>query len=186
MKSSGYVALAALCLLVSPFSTRADSVAPRFQLDDLQKIVSLADPRISPDGKRVALIVSTPDWKNNKRQQEIDLIDVASGVRRTLTWKREEISSPRWSPDGSQLGFLAKDEQTKQDQLYVMPMDGGDALRITDAKQGVDSYSWSPDGTQLAFISADEAANAKAIKAHDDAFQVTDNHYPAVAVRRSG
>lgn len=60
-----------------------------------------------------------------------------------------------------------------------MPMDGGDAMRITDARQGVDSYGWSPDGTQLAFISADEAANAKAIKAHDDAFQVTDNNFLA-------
>lgn len=177
MKSSGYVAFVTLCLLASPFTTRAEATTPGFQLSDLQKIVSLADPRISPDGKRVAVIVSTPDWKSNKRQQEIDLIDVASGARRALTWKREDLSSPRWSPDGRRLAFIAKDQQSKQEQLYVMPMDGGDAMRITDAKQGVDSYSWSPDGTELAFISADEAANAKAIKAHDDAFRVTDNNF---------
>src|SRR6185312_2896334 len=38
-------------------------------------------------------------------------------------------------------------------------------------------FSWSPDGDRIAFITADEAKNAKEIKAHDDAFQVTDNNF---------
>jgi dipeptidyl aminopeptidase/acylaminoacyl peptidase len=177
MKSIGFAALAACGLLALPLSSIAATRAPAFQLSDLQKIVRLGEPQISPDGKRIAVIVSTPDFKTDKSQQEIDLVDVASGARRTLTWKREGLSSPRWSPDGNRLAFIAKDAQSKQGQLYVMPMDGGDAIRITEAKQGVDSFRWSPDGKQLAFISADEAANAKAIKAHDDAFQVTDNHF---------
>ena len=177
MKSIGFAALAACSLLALPLSTRAASCAPSFQLSDLQKIVSLGDPQISPDGRRIAVIVSTPDFKTDKSQQEIDLVDVASGTRRALTWKREDLSSPRWSPDGTRLAFIAKDAQSKKNQLYVMPMDGGDAMRLTEARQGVDSYSWSPDGKQIAFVSADEAANAKAIKAHDDAFQVTDNHF---------
>jgi dipeptidyl aminopeptidase/acylaminoacyl peptidase len=177
MKCTGFAALATCALLALPLPTLADTSAPAFQLSDLQKIVTLNDPQISPDGKRIAVVVSTPDFKTNESQQEIDLVDVASGTRRALTWKRKEISSPRWSPDGTRLAFIAMDAQTKKDQLYVMPMDGGDAMRITEAKPGVDSYSWSPDGTQLAFISADEATNAKAIKKHDDAFQVTDNNF---------
>jgi dipeptidyl aminopeptidase/acylaminoacyl peptidase len=175
MKPDGR-AVFVLCLaLVTPLAAHA--AAPAFQLDDLQKIVSLSEPRISPDGKRIAVIVSTPDWKADKSRQEIDLVDTASGARRTLTWKREDISSPRWSPEGTQLAFLAKDEETKETQLFVMPMDGGDAQRITDAKHGVDSFSWSPDGKQIAYLSEDEPANAAAIKKHDDAFQVTDNHF---------
>ena len=177
MKFIGVAAFAACGLLAVPFSSIAATAAPTFQLSDLQKIVSLSEPRISPDGKRIAVIVSTPDFKTDKSQQEIDLVDVASGIRRPLTWKREALGSPRWSPDGNRLAFIAKDDKTKKAQLYVMPMDGGDAMRITEAKHGVDSFSWSPDGTQLAFVSPDEAANAKAIKEHDDAFQVTDNHF---------
>lgn len=177
MKSTGYAAFAACCLLALPLSASAAASAPAFQLTDLQKIVNLGEPQISPDGKRIAVIVSTPDWKTDKSEQELDLVDTSSGARRALTWKREGISSPRWSPDGTRLAFIAKDSQTKEGQLYVMPMDGGDARRVTDIKHGVDAYSWSPDGSQLAFVSADEPANAKAIKAHDDAFQVTDNHF---------
>ncbi|MEO6799252.1 MAG: S9 family peptidase [Rhodanobacter sp.] len=177
MKFFGVVALASCCLLALPFPSTAASGAAAFQPSDLQKIVHLSEPQIAPDGRRIAVIVSTPDFKTDKNQQEIDLVDVASGVRRPLTWKREDLGSPRWSPDARRLAFIAKDDTSKEVQLYVMPMDGGDAMRITETKHGVDSFSWSPDGKQLAFVTADEAPNAKAIKAHDDAFQVTDNHF---------
>jgi dipeptidyl aminopeptidase/acylaminoacyl peptidase len=177
MKSTGYFAFAFCCVIASPLLASAASPAPAFQLGDLQKIVSLHEPQISPDGKRIAVIVSTPDWKTDKNLQEIDLVDAASGTRRALTWKRTDISSPRWSADGTQLAFIANDEDSKQAQLFVMSMEGGDAMRLTEAKRGVDAFSWSPDGKQIAFITEDEPANEKAIKEHNDAFQVTDNNF---------
>ncbi|MDE2091233.1 MAG: PD40 domain-containing protein, partial [Gammaproteobacteria bacterium] len=150
---------------------------PSFQLSDLQKLVSLSDPQISPDGKQIAMILSTPDWKTNKNKQEIDLVDTASGTRRALTWNREDLSSPRWSPDGTRLAFLSKDAETKKPQIFVMPMDGGDAQRITDNKQGVLEFSWSPDGSEIAFIAQEPPINEKAIKEHNDVFQVTDGNF---------
>jgi len=177
MKFTGYFAFAACCVLAWPLSTRAATATPAFQLSDLQKLVSLSDPQISPDGKRIAVIVSTPDWKTDKSQPEIDLVDAVSGTRRALTWKRTDISSPRWSPDGTRLAFIARDDATKQGQLFVMSMDGGDAVRVTEAKRGVESFGWSPDSRQIAFIAEDEPANEKAIKEHDDVFQVTDNNF---------
>ncbi|MBU6416746.1 MAG: S9 family peptidase [Xanthomonadaceae bacterium] len=146
-------------------------------MDDLQKIVALSDPQISPNGKAIALTVSTPDWKTDKYRIEIDLVDVASGTRRTLVRNRENLSSPRWSPDGERLAFLAEDAKTGAVQIFVMPMNGGDALRVTDDKQGVDDYSWSPDGQSIAFIAQDPPLNADAIKAHNKVFRVTDGHF---------
>jgi len=177
MKSTRYFAFTLCGVLASPLLATAATSALAFQLGDLQKIVSLHEPQISPDGKRIAVIVSTPDWKTDKNLQEIDLVDTASGTRRTLTWKRTDISSPRWSPDATRLAFIANDGDTKQGQLFVMSMEGGDAVRVTEAKRGVDSFSWSPDGKQIAFVTEDEPANEKAIKEHDDAFQVTDNNF---------
>lgn len=193
------LAASALCGLAAAWSGGASAAPATFQLSDLKRLIGLSDPQISPDGKHVAVIVSTPNWKTDKADQEIDLIDVATGARRTLTWKRTGLSSPRWSPDGGRLAFVAvanepkadakdddaKDDAAKEDagsdgkqaQIFVMPMDGGDAVRVTDAKHGVSSFSWSPDGKSIAYIAADDPANAKAIKAHDDAFQVTDNNF---------
>jgi dipeptidyl aminopeptidase/acylaminoacyl peptidase len=160
-----------------------------FNLDDLQKMVSLHDARISPDGKQVAVIVSRPDWKSDKEQQEIDIVDATSGASRVVTWKRTGISSPKWSEDGTRLAFIAEDadstsdsedkksKEDKQAQIFIMSMTGGDPIRLTEAAQGVAEFAWSPDGSQIAFITADEAVNAKNIKEHDDAFQVTNNHF---------
>jgi len=167
------VALAAL-LIAIPLASQA---AAPFQLDDLQRLVKLSDPQLSPDGKSVAMVVSTPVWKTDKHDTGIDIVDVASGAKRTFTHDREDVSSPRWSPDGTRLAFLAKDDKTKQAQIYVMPMAGGDAQRITDAKEGIDEFTWSPDGARIAYITEDPPINEKAIKAHDKAFQVTDGNF---------
>jgi dipeptidyl aminopeptidase/acylaminoacyl peptidase len=173
-----------------------------FQLEDLRRLVDLSEVAISPDGQRVAVVVATPDWKKDEKQEEIDLVDAATGIRRALTWKRTGLGSPTWSPDGSWLAFLADDlipdseaepaepgptaapeegpkeeKKEKQAQVFVMSMAGGDPIRVTAAKHGVEAFSWSPDGQQIAYVTADEPANAKAIAQHDDAFQVTDNHF---------
>lgn len=173
VKPACCVALCMACLL----AWSSAGAAAVFRLDDLQKIVALSDPQISPNGKDIALTVSMPDWKTDKYRIEIDLVDVASGTRRTLVRNRENLSSPRWSPDGTRLAFLAEDTKTGAVQIFVMPMNGGDAACVTSSKQGVDDYSWSPDGKSIAFIAQDPPLNADAIKAHNKVFRVTDGHF---------
>ena len=141
----------------------------------------------------------TPDSKSDKTQEEIDLVDAASGARRVLTWKRTGISSPKWSEDGTRLAFIAEDGASKPEanaaaastsssdagqakddklpQVFIMSMSGGDPIRVTEAHQGVAEFAWSPDGSQIAFITADEAGQREDLQQHDDAFQVTDNHF---------
>lgn len=176
MKATLPVALTLLWCSVWPLATIA-APPPTFQLSDLQKLVTLRDPQISPNGQEIAVIVSTPNWKTDKAKQEIDLVDAATGTRRALTVNREDVSSPRWSPDGTRLAFLAQDTETKKPQIFVMPMNGGDATCITDNKQGIDTYAWSPDGKQIAFIAQDPPLNGKAIKEHNKVFQVTEGNF---------
>ncbi len=166
-----------------------------FTLPDLRHIVSLSDPRVSPDGREIAIVLTTPDWNTDKAGHEIDLIDIASGARRPLTRYRADVSSPRWSPDGTRLAFITMDTipaapgpadgrsntaaaaNEKYDQIFVLPMAGGEAQRVTAASRDVVSFSWSPDGRSIAYIAADVPANEKAIKAHDDGFKVTENNF---------
>lgn len=181
MKNLNRVLAILACLLLATPGFSQTSAKKSFQLKDLQKLVKISSPHISPNGKQVALIATRPDWKNDKTKQEIDLVQVEDGALRKLTFQRKGLSTLRWSPDGSHLAFLAKDPKSKKTQLYIMPMNGGDAVRITNSKTGVDAYAWSPNGKQFAYIAQDTVPNPKAIKHHEDAFRVTDNNYMARA-----
>ncbi len=155
----------------------AQTAKQPFQLTDLRKLVSLSEAQISPDGSRVAVVVSRSDWEKDKNKEDIELVNAADGSMRSLTFEREGVSNLRWSPDGNSLAFTAKDGSSKVAQIYIMPMNGGDPVRVTDSKTGVEEFSWSPDGKKIAFVAQDTVPNPKAIEHHEDALEVTDNNF---------
>ena len=195
MKTGSFLSMGAAALIGFWACSAAGAAGRDFTLPDLRHIVSLSDPQVSPDGREIAVVVTTPDWNTDKAAHEIDLIDIASGARRPLTRYRADVSSPRWSADGKRLAFItldttpaapkpavgkspaAADANEKYNQVFVLPMDGGDAQRVTDANRDVVSFAWSPDGKTIAYVAADAPVNEKAIKAHDDAFKVTENNF---------
>ena len=146
--AAGLCALALLSLLSDPGEARTATVR------DLLQVVRLADPHFSPDGKSVAVVETRADVESDEFQSEILIVDVASRQVRPLTRARHHANSPRWSPGGDSIGFLAPDSD-KVTQLFVMPMAGGDALQLTKGKDGVDQFAWSPDASSIAYAKAD-------------------------------
>jgi dipeptidyl aminopeptidase/acylaminoacyl peptidase len=82
--------------------------AKKFGPDSLGKLVGVADPQISPDGKSIVVRVSRPNYEKNKLDAELVLVDVASGKQRVLTYDRAGVGRARWSPKGDRLAFLAR------------------------------------------------------------------------------
>ncbi|GAA5170400.1 MULTISPECIES: S9 family peptidase [Amycolatopsis] len=69
----------------------------------------------------------------------------------TTQWTHgERDSAPVLSPDGRRVAFL-RAEAKASPQLYVMPVDGGDARRLTDLPLGVGQPVWAPDSRRIAF-----------------------------------
>ena len=112
------------------------AVAPArtIQLDDFTKISSVSDPQISPDGKSIAFVLSRVNLEQDRADRDLLIIDIASGAPRALTHDRKGVGSPRWSPEGDRLAFEAIDTAAKDPklQLFVLPMQGGEAHRLTD------------------------------------------------------
>ncbi len=127
---------------------------------DMQHMRQAGSPAVSPDKQWLLYTVSTPDWKEAKRQTDIYLVSMTLGVpaTRQLTFTREKNeTSPRWSTDGSFFAFLsnrdAPSASPTQNQLYVMRPDGGEARQVTNAKDGVSNFAFSNDGKWIAYRS---------------------------------
>ena len=135
----------------------------------------VSDPRLSPDGKLVAYVVTNVDQKQNRRHSAIWMA-VTDGSRTPwpFTTSPQNASAPRWSPDGRFLAFLAARPPAdgaaeSRAQVYVLPLDGGEARRITNLKNGVSTYTWSPDGTRFACTSRSGPSDARPdAKDHSD------------------
>ncbi|MGB6875524.1 MAG: S9 family peptidase [Candidatus Acidiferrales bacterium] len=166
---------AAFCAFSSPL---AQAQQKQFQASDMEKMVSVSDPQISPDDKSIAVVVGHINMKEDGTDSEIALIDIATGAQRVLTSGHKHASSPRWSPNGDRLAFVAASDEGKDatPQIFILPMDGGDAKKITSAPDGVEQFAWRPYGAKIAYVTPDPT-DKKAIEAHHDAFQVGDTDF---------
>lgn len=118
--------------------------------EDLCKLKLLADPQMSPDGRKVLFTVKTIDNEKNRYLAHLWLADVESGEARQFTFGEVSDAAPRWSSDGKRIAFLRTEE--KRTQIWVIPADGGEASQLTKMDEGsFSALSWSPDGRKLCF-----------------------------------
>jgi dipeptidyl aminopeptidase/acylaminoacyl peptidase len=120
---------------------------------DITRIRFISDPQLSPDGQRVAFVVTTLSEDQDEYLSNIWVVDTAGGEPRRFTTGPKRDTAPRWSPDGSRLAFISERVPKQKAQLYVMPADGGEPVRLTDLRHGVAHPVWSPDSSRLAFVS---------------------------------
>jgi dipeptidyl aminopeptidase/acylaminoacyl peptidase len=130
--------------------------------EDLLRFEWIADPRISPDGTRVAFTRVTVDAEADEYRTHLWLAEVpadgaAPAAPRQLTFGGRD-SQPRWSPDGRTLAFVRKTGAEDPAQIHLLPLDGGEPRALTALKGGASSPAWSPDGRRLAFTSGHNPA----------------------------
>jgi Tol biopolymer transport system component len=101
-----------------------------------------AFPRISPDGRKVALVVSEGG------NSDIMVFDFESQVPTRLTFEPSTEVAPIWTPDGSRVVFTSNRDGAPN--LYSRSADGvGDVERLTESPADQRPYAFAPDGALL-------------------------------------
>ena len=119
------------------------------EIKDLTKLVSVVDPKISPDGKEAVFIRTHIDEEENTYRAHLYHLDLESGEAVQWMHGKERVSSPQWSANGKFVAFLS--DRSEKSQLYVMPATGGEARALTDFEKGVNAFLWSPCGNKIWF-----------------------------------
>jgi dipeptidyl aminopeptidase/acylaminoacyl peptidase len=139
--------LIALTLLICAANLYPQKKA--FTIEELYKIKFVYSPALSPDGRRVAFVVSVPDLKKTKSTTSIYLMNSDGSGLKQLTSSKGADFNPIWRKDGNALYFSST--RNGSEQVFSMPLDGGDPVQITDFPLGVSSPKLSDDGEKLLF-----------------------------------
>jgi dipeptidyl aminopeptidase/acylaminoacyl peptidase len=145
--------LACLTLPASVFPHPLSAQKRAIRFEDFIALKSVSDPQLSPDGKWVAYTVSTPSLQDNRNVARVWVAEVATGKSRQLTAGPPSASDrqPRWSPDGKTLAFISTRDSGAQ--IWVLPIAGGDARKVSHLDDGASDPVWLPDGSGLLVVS---------------------------------
>lgn len=165
LRATACPALAVLVLLIA--SVTPAPAVPSPSAADFISLASPSDMALSPDGRWVAFALSravhdssaTPSAEDSdggwKRTRQLMLLDVTRGTLRALTAGEDRAGSPAFSPDGLTLAFLRKDA------VWLLPLVGGEAVKLETGKLAPESFHFAPDGQSIAFIAPPERSAAE-------------------------
>ncbi len=124
------------------------------KIEDLRRFKFVSDPQVSPDGGRVAFVLSEINYERDAYDRHVWVAETATGRHEQFTFGEGSDAYPRWSPDGGRLLLLSNGRQPdKKTQLYVIPVAGGEARLVAETELGVAAPSWAPDSRRMLFTS---------------------------------
>jgi dipeptidyl aminopeptidase/acylaminoacyl peptidase len=146
-KSSLCVIAAMLGCLAAPL-VQADRA---LVADDWYRFQALSELQISPDGDSVAYLVTSYDRAADASRTQLWTANWAGGEAAQLT-RSEDVSDPRFSPDGRYISFLSARPAGAATQLWLLDRHGGEALAVSHVAGEISAYEWSPDGTHVVLV----------------------------------
>jgi dipeptidyl aminopeptidase/acylaminoacyl peptidase len=125
--------------------------APRgLTIEDLASMDRVGSPALSPDASRVVYTVRATNMEKNRGITQLWMIDLKAARPAPVQLTQHDASSsqPQWSPSGDAVYFVSS--RSGSAQVWRLPLNGGEAVRVTDYPLGVESYRLSPKGDRLA------------------------------------
>ena len=142
-------ALLTLCLIAAlPAVADARGLEGR----DLAALERVSSPTLSPDGRHLVFAQRSIDLEADSSTTALyvrNLVTRDAAPPKRLTPEGWSVNSPSFSADGTTVYFLSAKDGSQQ--LYAMPLAGGEPTRLTGFAADVGTYHVSPDGNRVAF-----------------------------------
>lgn len=131
---------------------------------DLLKVRNVSSVDLSSDGQKAVFSVRSiatlpakddgqPTYEYRTHLYFLNILDINARPVQLTHGKRQD-SSPMISPDGSRVAFVRADADDETSQIWVLPLQGGEARQVTSFEHGASNPVWSPDGSALLVTSA--------------------------------
>jgi dipeptidyl aminopeptidase/acylaminoacyl peptidase len=150
-----------LCaLLAASLTGRCTTPTPNdtLTIDRAVTRYNISTPLLSPDGSKAVVSISPAVALPDSQISHLWLLDTKTKEFRQFTSSAKSENNPRWSPDGRKLAFVSA--RNGSAQIFLLPMDGGEALPLTQSKTGIRTYEWAPDGKSIVYIAQDDLADS--------------------------
>lgn len=105
-------------------------------------------------GTEAVYTLSTFDLKKNEGETDFYLLDLEKGESFRFSTTKGSEGSPKFSPDGSKIAFIARRGDDERAQIYTINRNGGEAVRVTEMPAGVSSFKWMNSGEEIVFTSS--------------------------------
>jgi len=127
--------------------------------EDVFTMTRTGEPHPSPDGRWVVFTVTEPNYDPAKAASDLWIVPAdGSSAPRRLTSTRAGESGVDWAPDSRHVAFSSKRDGDDAEQIYLLPIDGGEARRLTTVATGAANPKWRRDGKAMLFESSIKAA----------------------------
>ncbi|MBI3662195.1 MAG: S9 family peptidase [Acidobacteria bacterium] len=161
MKRLVALVLLEISIAVLAFAQARPAAQFRLTIEDALRWRLASSPALSPDGKRVAYLVSENDFEKSRVVTHLWWVETDTKQARRLTHSDAGAAAPLWSPDGRWLAFIAArngDEKSRKPQVWLLAVAGGEAAQLTRAPEGVLHYRWSPDSKTVYYVAREPLA----------------------------
>jgi acylaminoacyl-peptidase len=131
-------------------------------IEEIISLPALSGTNISDDGKNVAFVKKTANWKDNKYRNHVWIYEKDKGQCYPLTTMDIDSTYPLWSPDSKYIAYLSPvgDGDNKKNQIFVKSIDGYSGVQITDEKEGVSKFKWEPTGKGFYYVAQSKESEA--------------------------
>ena len=122
----------------------------RYDIDALEALGRVSDPKISPDGTKVLYGVSYESVEKNKSNLDLYVMNLDGTDNKRITKTAESENGYTWIDEGRKIAFISNVDD--KPQLWVMNADGSGRKAVSSVESGIQGFLFSPDEKKVVMI----------------------------------